>query len=134
MGEVPHARSIAAVMTRPRKINPPHWALACLAAEIALDHWMPIERFIPRPFNYLGGLIIAAGWPIPIGPALLSKRAKAELVPSGDSSWRVTAGPYRLPRNPMYVEMFGVLPGPAVILGSATPFFLPPVFIAIITV
>ena len=116
-----------------RKILPPHWFLSTLLLEIALDRWVPIAELVPRPFNYLGALFVAAGLVITIWGVLLFRSSKTGVVPFSESTSLVMGGPYRFTRNPMYLGMVLVLLGVAVLLGSAPAFFVPPAFAVLIT-
>jgi protein-S-isoprenylcysteine O-methyltransferase Ste14 len=116
-----------------RKILPPHWFALSLLLEIALDRWAPIAALIPRPFNYIGALLVMAGALSGISAIVLFRVAKTGVVPFSKSTSLVTSGPYRFTRNPMYLGMVLILLGVAVFLGSAAPFVIVPTFALFIT-
>ena len=62
----------------------------------------------------------------------LFKQADTDLIPFKDVRALVTSGVYRFTRNPMYLGMALVLLGCAVVVGAATAFLVPVVFVVII--
>jgi protein-S-isoprenylcysteine O-methyltransferase Ste14 len=56
------------------------------------------------------------------------------LKPFSRSTALVIEGPFRFTRNPMYLGLAVILVGVALALEALTPFFVIPVFVAIITV
>jgi steroid 5-alpha reductase family enzyme len=54
--------------------------------------------------------------------------AKTTVRPFQESAALVTDGAYRISRHPMYLGFVLILLGPAVLLGSLTPFFVVPIF------
>lgn len=119
------------------------------------DH--PAHRWIPPQLLLLalllqGGLHLLpqlqllAGWPRALGvapllggiaimswAAALFGRHGTAIRPLMPSSALVLEGPYRFSRNPMYLGMLGVLVGVACLLGTALPWLVPPVFVALLT-
>ncbi len=115
------------------RIYPPQWTLGLLAAEVALDRWLPVRYVIPDPVRWAGIPMIALGLGVILWAAALFKRNKTGIIPFSESTAVVTNGPYRFTRNPMYLGMTLMLLGTAIILRSLTPFVAPPLFVAIIT-
>jgi protein-S-isoprenylcysteine O-methyltransferase Ste14 len=124
---------IPEVLPISRKALPPYWFVASLLLEAALDKYVPIVEWIPKPINYVGWLFVAFGIAIGGWAIFLFRRAKTGIVPFSPSSSLVIEGPYQITRNPMYVGMTLALVGWALILGSLTPFFVPPAFAVMIT-
>jgi protein-S-isoprenylcysteine O-methyltransferase Ste14 len=116
-----------------RKLLPPLWVLILLAAEFALNHWLPVVPWIPGPWRLVGWVIIAKGVFITLWAWSLFKRAGTGIKPFSPSTALVLSGPYRFTRNPMYLGMTTTLLGVAVVMGSLTPFIAPVTFIFIIT-
>jgi len=127
MTDIPEVPAIS------RKVLPPYWFAASLLLEATLDKYAPIVEWIPNPINYVGWLVVALGIAIGGWAILLFRRAKTGIVPFSPSSSLVIEGPYQITRNPMYVGMTVALVGWALILGSLTPFFVPPAFAVTIT-
>jgi protein-S-isoprenylcysteine O-methyltransferase Ste14 len=123
----------ADALTVSRKVLPPIWFLIFLGTEFALNHWLPVVKWIPRPWNLIGWAIIAKGIFITLWAWSLFKRAGTGIKPFSPSTALVVAGPYQFTRNPMYLGMATILLGAAVVLGSLTPFVGPVIFVVIIT-
>jgi protein-S-isoprenylcysteine O-methyltransferase Ste14 len=85
------------------------------------------------PLRYAGIALIVAGLALALVAARHFKQSGTPLKPFSRSTALVTAGPYRFTRNPMYLGLAVVLVGVALALESLTPFFVIPVFVAIIT-
>ena len=119
-------------MTRDRGPLPPVILLISILLQVALHRFVPILRFIPQPWNWLGILVILAGVVIIISPAIDFRRSETTIIPFRESSKLVITGMYRLTRNPMYVGMATILLGIAVVSGSLSPFLVPLVFIPVL--
>jgi protein-S-isoprenylcysteine O-methyltransferase Ste14 len=116
-----------------RRILPPVWTVGFLVAEFALHRWLPVAVWLPRPWSYLGALVLLGGISLLIWALALFRRAKTGLIPFSDATELVVAGPYRFTRNPMYLGMTSVLLGVALLLGTVTPLAAPAAFATIIT-
>jgi protein-S-isoprenylcysteine O-methyltransferase Ste14 len=116
-----------------RTILPPYWFFAFLLLEAALDQYAPLVEWIPPGLKYVGWILVAAAVAIGGWAIFLFRRSKTGIIPFSPSSSVVTEGPYRITRNPMYLGMTLALFGWAVILGSLAPFFVPPLFVLLIT-
>ena len=95
-----------------------------------LQRWSPLTN-LTRLF--LGGAIIIAGGTVIASSARSFWKAGTPIRPFEESSTLVITGLFRYSRNPMYVGMGGILFGLALVLGTATPFTVPPVFVVVIT-
>jgi protein-S-isoprenylcysteine O-methyltransferase Ste14 len=77
-------------------------------------------------------LPIVAGIAVVLWCAHLFRKAATPIRPGEKPSSLVKHGPFAHSRNPIYVSMFAVLLGVALLLGSLSPFAGLPIFIAII--
>lgn len=119
---------------RPR-IPPPFITVFVLVIMWLFNYLMPLKRWIASPWNFLGILCAAAGVAIGVTAVASFRRAQATINPIdlSQSSRLVTGGVFSLSRNPMYLAMTLVLVGWAIWLGTASPWILPPLFVAYIT-
>lgn len=117
-----------------RTLFPPHWASLGLLVEFALNHWAPVAKFIPAPWNLLGIGVIASGFVLVVSAFRLFAKAKTGIKPFSASTTLVAEGPYRFTRNPMYLGMAAILFGTAISLGTFTPFLGVAAFVVLITV
>lgn len=114
-------------MEQKRKLVPPVYLFAALVLMWLLNFYWPVLRLIETPWSYLGIVPILLG--IGIAAVSASRFAKAEtgIVPFDEATTLVTGGLYRYTRNPMYLGMFIMLLGVAIMMGSVTvllPFFI----------
>jgi protein-S-isoprenylcysteine O-methyltransferase Ste14 len=92
---------------------------------ILLHFVVPVMILIPRPFTYLGVVLM-------ILALILTTRASTLFRKTGNSfgleeggSVLITSGPFRFSRNPIYLSMLFWLTGLAVLLGSLISFLFP---------
>jgi len=108
------------------KIPPPVWALAYVLIATAISYlagWPPVPGLPSVP---LAIALIIVGVASSTSAVTLFRRTGATLNPAAETNSRlVTAGPYRLTRNPMYLGLVLVTLGIAVWVG-AWPMFLAP--------
>jgi protein-S-isoprenylcysteine O-methyltransferase Ste14 len=123
---------VTAVPLAPRRVLPPVWLLLALADSFALDRWWPIVRLVQAPWRYLGYLPLAFGAFMAITAAGAFRRAGTPVVPFEPSTVLVTAGWFRLTRNPMYLGLTLVLFGVALIDGTLGAFLPLPLFAGIL--
>jgi protein-S-isoprenylcysteine O-methyltransferase Ste14 len=83
-------------------------AAACMWA---LDRWLPLSSLIAPPWNQLGALPFALGLGIGIASVVIFRRAGTTVSPLNPSkaSRLVTAGTFRISRNPMYLGVYCTL-------------------------
>lgn len=117
---------------RPVRIVPPVYLLAAIVTMIALHSLLPATIIIHSPWRWLGAAIATSAFGFAFWAVGLFSRHKTTIKPGDISSHLVTVGPYRYTRNPMYVSMTLLLAGVAVMLGSATPWLVIPLFVAVI--
>lgn len=105
---------------RPGVIAPPPLIyLAGLAVGAGLD-WAWPAPLLPQLAQYvLGGVLIAAGLGLILTCALLFRRHGTHIEPYRPTLALVTAGPYRVSRNPIYVGLTLAAAGVAAAVDSA---------------
>jgi protein-S-isoprenylcysteine O-methyltransferase Ste14 len=100
-----------------------------------LDRRLPLTHWLEPPWNGLALAPAAVG--VGIAAAALARFRQAQTtvnpVDLSKSSRLVTDGIFRVSRNPMYLGLLLLLIGWALWLGSASPWFIPPLFVMLIT-
>jgi protein-S-isoprenylcysteine O-methyltransferase Ste14 len=102
------------------RIFPPVIPVLIIAFGIGLNRILPIELLfeMPKPFRYwLGGIIVACAMLGLGGWSILTMRREGQ----SENPWKPTFniidhGPFRVTRNPMYLQMVFVCLGVAVAL------------------
>ncbi len=115
------------------RLLPPVYLLFSLLTMLGLHYAVPGTRWIETPWRYLGFVPAAAGFAVVFYAAGLFRKHSTTIRPFKESSSLVTEGPFRFSRNPIYLSMVIALAGVAVVLGTATPLLVLPVFAWIIT-
>jgi protein-S-isoprenylcysteine O-methyltransferase Ste14 len=92
---------------------------------------VPVARVIAFPWNLLGLVPLIAGAAINVLADRQFKLVGTTVKPFEVSSGLVTDGIFRFTRNPMYLGMVGMLVGLAMLLRELTPWFVVPVFAAV---
>ncbi|KUK31952.1 MAG: hypothetical protein XD63_0811 [Thermoanaerobacterales bacterium 50_218] len=95
---------------------------------ILLHYLIPVTIVVPRPYSYLGAVLMLLGFALMTWAADLFHRAGAGFQLNRESSVLVTSGPFRFSRNPMYLGMLIWLIGMAVLLGTLITFLFPVLF------
>jgi protein-S-isoprenylcysteine O-methyltransferase Ste14 len=99
-----------------------------IALPILLHYLIPIIIVVPKPYSYIGALVMLLGLALMTWAAMLFRKAGTSFQLQGESSSLVTSGPFHLSRNPMYLGMLIWLSGLAILLGSLISFVFPPLF------
>jgi protein-S-isoprenylcysteine O-methyltransferase Ste14 len=108
------------------KIPPPVWALAYVLIAAAVNYLTGWPQVPGLPSVPLAIALIILGVASAASAVTLFRRTGAVLNPTAETNSRlVTAGPYRLTRNPMYLGLVLVTLGIAIWAG-AWPMFLAP--------
>lgn len=113
-------------------ILPPFYLFGGLALMLVFHFFLPGERIISMPWDLAGAALMVAGLALTITAARSFHKADTPVRPFEKSTALVTHGPFRLSRNPMYLGMVSALAGTAILLGTLTPWVVPPVFAAVI--
>jgi protein-S-isoprenylcysteine O-methyltransferase Ste14 len=111
---------------------PPVLLLLAIVAMAALDTLLPVADIVEGRWRLLGLLPAAAGIGLNVWSSRLFERHGTTIKTAATSTTLVVDGPFRYSRNPMYLGMVLLLMGLALVLGSLTPWFVLPVFIALI--
>jgi protein-S-isoprenylcysteine O-methyltransferase Ste14 len=95
---------------------------------VALHLLLPVRQLFDRPWTWIGFAPFLLGGGLTVRAARLFDRAGTPVRPFEPSTRLVLGGPYRFTRNPMYLGMVFGLFGLAVLMGSLSPFAVPPLF------
>ena len=104
------------------RVFPPAVPLAVILLGVLLARVWPLDvgQRLPAPGRYwLGGVItVAAFLGLGVWPVLLFKRSGQDVNPWKPTPFIVERGPFRVTRNPMYLQMMLVCVGFAVMLAN----------------
>ncbi len=113
------------------RVFPPGVPLVTVLVGVGLNYLWPINLGVAlaAPERYwLGGLIVAGSFlGIGVWSALLFRRTGQSPNPWKDTPRIVERGPFRLTRNPMYLQMLLICLGIAIILSNVWILVLTPV-------
>ena len=115
-----------------RIIYPPMWLALGIVVQFVCNEYFPGARFTSQGGQIAGSLVLLAGLAMLVVAGGLFKQADTDLIPFKDVRALVTTGVYRYTRNPMYLGMALVLLGCAIVVGVATAFLIPVIFVVII--
>jgi protein-S-isoprenylcysteine O-methyltransferase Ste14 len=108
----------------PRFLMPPVWLLLSVIAMLMLRRYAPGAESLGYPWTLLGLAPLIAGIILGAASAAAFRRHKTTIIPFHDSAALLTAGPFRLSRNPIYLGMILSLIGAAMLTGAATSFLV----------
>lgn len=111
---------------------PPVYLLLCLVLMGLLDYRVPLFEFNNVITLTAGIFVMLAGLVQILLCARLFSRAATPIIPFEPSTQLITGGIYRYSRNPIYLGMFIMLCGAALILGSVSAVLVMPVFYLVI--
>ncbi len=113
------------------RVFPPGVPLVTVLVGVGLGYLWPIDLgfALPAPERYwLGGVIVAgAFFVIGLWSVLLFRGTNQSVNPSKPTLQIVERGPYRVTRNPMYLQMVLICTGIAIILWNAWVLVLTPI-------
>ncbi len=100
------------------KVLPPVYYKLALATMVGLHFLWPVTSYLSRPWSLIGLLPLAIGISLNVVADGEFKRYQTTVKPFERSSALVTAFPFSLSRNPMYVGVTLMLAGVALLLGT----------------
>ncbi len=112
-------------------ILPPVVTLLCALAIVATRYMDGATYFQTGAWDIAGYSLIILGIILPVWGARVFKQHRTNLLPYKDPDTMVTSGPFAFTRNPMYLGMFLVLAGAAVLVGTEMGLVFPLVFFAV---
>ena len=116
----------------PMRVLPPVYFLGSLVVMAVLHMEVPIVHWLPMPWSLVGVVPLGAGIVMAAAANRLFHTLGTPVHPFAQSSILVTQGPFKISRNPMYLGLALVLIGIALLLGTLSPWFLIPPFVAVI--
>jgi len=119
---------------RPVTLNPPTYLLIAIGVMVALHFLVPVVRWMPGPWNWLGTVLVVLGTALDVWADAIFKKVQTTVKPGETSTTLVTSGPFAFSRHPMYLGMVAMVLGVAVVLGSVTPLVVVPVFVWVLEV
>jgi protein-S-isoprenylcysteine O-methyltransferase Ste14 len=114
------------------RLLPPHCLLICAALMIVLRALLPGPALIAAPFNWLGVVVMLAGFAVSLAGERRFRRVGTNILPFNPPTLFISDGIYRYSRNPMYLGFVLFLAGLAVTLGTLTPWLALPPFVIVI--
>jgi len=119
-------------MEKKRKIIPPVYLAMTLVLMWLSHRYIPLYQYIAEPAAYSGVILVLLGITVAAISAGMFKQADTGLEPFSEATTLVTGGFFRITRNPMYMGLFLILAGVAVLMGSIGALLPVPVFVLII--
>lgn len=111
-----------------KRTLPPVYFLAILVAMVVAHFVFPIERYWGTPSSLIGLVPLVLGIGLNVLADRLFARHGTTVKPFEESAALVTAFPFSMTRNPMYLGITLMLLGVAMLLGTVTPLLLATVF------
>jgi len=102
------------------KTLPPTYFLLALVATVLLHFLWPIRRYWELPWRLIGIAPLVLGIVLNVVADREFKRHQTTVKPFEPSSALITAFPYSMSRNPMYLGLTAMLLGVALLLGSVS--------------
>jgi protein-S-isoprenylcysteine O-methyltransferase Ste14 len=102
--------------------------LILIGLPVLLHYLIPLMILIPRPFTYLGLVLMILALVLMTRASGLFRKAGNSFGLQDGGSVLITSGPFRFSRNPIYLGMLMWLTGLAVLLGSLISFLFPLLF------
>jgi len=117
------------------RVPPPILMLLAAAVMWALCRWLPLSHWSGGAWNRAGAVPAAIGSIIAVAAFVRFRQVRTTVNPMDPSkaTQLVTDGVFHISRNPMYLGLVLLLIGWAVWLDSASPWFIPPLFMIVIT-
>jgi protein-S-isoprenylcysteine O-methyltransferase Ste14 len=113
---------------------PPFWLVVSVLAMFALDHIEGTTRIVSADLGWVGWFLIGGGLTVAICVEVIFTRRGTTIMPFREASVLVKDGPFRYSRNPIYCGMATALIGFGLLMGTAVPFVVIPIFVLIIDI
>ena len=111
------------------RIDPPDYFMIMVVVSVVLHYFFPIKQVVDFPYRYVGILFIVFGVYFNLWVYFCYKRVGNPMETVRMPRVLIVSGLFRVSRNPLYLGMFFILIGEAVLLGSVVSFVLPLFFI-----
>lgn len=111
---------------------PTSWLLLALLAMALLHFLLPIIRVVPGLWGLVGIVPLGLGVALNLAADRAFHQVGTTVKPFEESSALLTAGVFRITRNPMYLGFVLLLVGAAALLGSLTPWLVIPAFAVLV--
>ena len=108
---------------------PPTLLLIILSAEVVFHFILPLKIIIPPTYRYSGIILIILGIVLNIWADNLLKIHQTTIRPDEKPLYLISNGPFQFSRHPMYLGMFCILLGIAIILGSLIALIFSVIFV-----
>lgn len=112
---------------------PPIWLAGHIAVIVTLTTRYPIVDFDRPSTDFLGSILVIAGFALVIWSAIWFRRKQTSIEPHETPSTLIVEGPFRINRNPIYTGMVAILTGVALQMGSLLAVLSVPLFPIMIT-
>ena len=117
-----------------KKIMPPTYFMVLFILSVLLHFFFPLVRFSYSPYNYIGALLIIFGIVLNLKADSMFKKSRTTVKPHLMPSSFNVSGPFKISRHPMYLGMFLILFGIALIMGSLTAFIFSFIFVVLMEI
>jgi len=114
------------------RIIPPLYFFLSLVAMAALHYWYPVAVLLETGWRYAAVVLLLAGILKTTLAARLFHKMETPIRPFERPQLLVTQGLFAYSRNPMYLGMVMFLIGFALILGTASPWLVIPLFVWVV--
>jgi protein-S-isoprenylcysteine O-methyltransferase Ste14 len=114
-----------------RKIMPTTYFLIILLLSIASYFVLPIVKFIHFPLNLIGIVPLIFGIVLNLRADAMFKKDETTVKPYLKPTALQDKGPFAISRHPMYLGMFSILLGTAILLGVVSAFILSIVYVGL---
>jgi len=115
-------------------LMPPTLLLLAMLLMVLLHLVVSLAEPVPGAWRLAGGILLALGLFLNLAAERAMKSAGTPVRPSARTTTLLTVGVYARTRNPMYLGMLAILAGLGLLLGSLSPWIVPPVFAGLIQV
>ena len=117
-----------------KKRMPPFYFISFIVLEIVVHFLLPIYHVALNPFNYFGVLVIVLGLWLNLSSKKKVIKEQTTIIPFEKPRVLVSKGIYKYSRNPMYLGMFIMLLGEALLLSSIGACIMSGIFMPLITI